>query len=252
MTDWINNSWNVVAVCTCLLTAACSSEKDPLTDEPGHENNRNTSSLTASPKAVSFNEHVRPILSDRCFACHGPDVDNQASPFRLDSQQASRLNLAKDGEVARYGIVPGKPDESLLLSRILHADPNERMPPPAAKKKGVSDDEVAILRQWILNGAEYKKHWAFVPASKPNLPEVKQTAWIKNDLDHFVLAKLENRQISPAPEADKETLIRRVYMDLTGLPPSPEAISALSAMSRLRPSKQWSTRFSPRPTMANA
>jgi hypothetical protein len=226
MTDWINNSWNVVAVCTCLLTAACSSEKGSQADEQGQENNRGNSSLTPSPKAVSFNEHVRPILSDRCFACHGPDADNQESLFRLDSQEASRMNLAKEGEAARYGIVPGKPEESLLMARILHEDPNERMPPPAAKKKGVSEDEVAILRQWILNGAEYKKHWAFVPVTKPNLPAVKQTAWIRNDIDRFVLAKLESRQISPAPEADKETLIRRVYMDLTGLPPSPEAISA--------------------------
>ncbi len=223
---WINKSWHVTAACACLLTAACSSEKASQAGEQSEANDPHQRSLLALPEEVSFNTHVRPILSDRCFACHGPDVDNQASPFRLDSQEASRLNLANDGEVARYGIVPGKPDESLLLSRILHADPNEKMPPPAAKKKGVSDDEVAILRQWILNGAEYEKHWAFVPATKPNLPAVKQTAWIKNDLDHFVLAKLENRQISPAPEADKETLIRRVYMDLTGLPPSPEAISA--------------------------
>ncbi len=221
MTDRIHQSWHAVVVCACLWTTACSSEKDPQTSEATHENLHDHSSLTTPSKTISFNEHVRPILSDRCFACHGPDADNQASQFRLDSQEASRMNLAQDGEPARYGIVPGKPEESLMMIRIQHEDPNERMPPLAAKKKGVSDEEVAILRQWILNGATYETHWAFVPPSKPVPPAVKQSAWIKNDIDRFVLAQLERQQISPSPEADQQTLIRRVYMDLTGIPPSP-------------------------------
>ena len=144
------------------------------------------------PEIVDFNEHIRPILSDRCYACHGPDAENQASPFRLDTQESSRLNLAAEGEPARYGIVPGKPEESTILSRITHQDPSQRMPPPSAKKKGVSPEEVALLTQWIRDGAEYEEHWAFVPPAKSELPTVKQQEWIRNEIDRFILAKLES------------------------------------------------------------
>ena len=178
------------------------------------------------PEQISFSQHIRPILSDRCFACHGPDVDNQLSPFRMNTAEASRMNLSKEGDPPRYGIVPGKPDESVLIHRVSHEDPAQRMPPVAANKKRVSSEEIALLRKWIEEGAEYEKHWAFVAPEKPELPKVQKQDWVRNDIDRFVLAKLENKGIAPAPEADKETLIRRLYIDLTGLPPTPEEIDA--------------------------
>lgn len=206
-----------------LLSLGCSAEKQ----EPGRQNDAAPAStppgmIEGQTEAVSFNEHVRPILSDRCFACHGPDAENQESPFRLDSQEASRQNLAKEGEPPRYGIVPGKPDESLVLTRILHEEPSLRMPPPRAKKKEITPAEVGILRQWILDGAPYEKHWAFLPPQSPSPPEVKQTNAIANDIDRFVLARLERKNIAANQEADPATLLRRLHLTLTGLNPDPE------------------------------
>ena len=178
------------------------------------------------PETVSFNQHIRPILSDSCFACHGPDVDNQLSPFRLDTEEASRTNLAKEGDPPRYGIVPGKPEESLLIERVTHEDVAIRMPPVSGNKKAITAEQAALLRKWIADGAKYEKHWAFVAPEKPAVPTVANASWAQNDVDRFVLAKLETMQIAPSPEADKETLIRRVSMDLTGLPPSPAEIDA--------------------------
>lgn len=179
--------------------------------------------------SVSFNHHIRPILADQCYACHGPDVDNQKSPFRLDTQENSRLNLAKKDEPVRHGIVPGNPEQSIILKRILHEDPTQQMPPPYAKKKAITPDQVALIRQWIKDGANYEKHWSFVPPTKPNIPVVTNTAWGHNPIDNFILVSLENNGIIPSPIADKETLIRRVYIDLTGLPPHPKEIDAFIA-----------------------
>ena len=216
--------WTLTATCALLLVAGCSSGTNT-EDSSGATKDSGVPALAVNTiEEVLFNEHVRPILSDNCFACHGPDADNQESPFRLDSQEASRMNLAKEGEPARFGIVPGKPEESTLLTRIQHPDPNERMPPVATKKKDITPEEIAILRQWILDGAEYKEHWAFVKPEKSAPPEVQNTAWVRNEIDRFILAKLEKLNIATSPEADKETLIRRVYMDLIGLPPTPEQI----------------------------
>lgn len=180
-------------------------------------------------EAISYNSQVRPILSDRCYACHGPDAANQKSPFRLDSLEASRMNLAREGEAPRHGIVPGDPDASLVIQRIVSKDPSEQMPPPEAKKKRITEEELAILRQWIAEGANYEKHWAFVAPVKAEPPAVKDEAWVRNPIDRFILAKLESRNIKPSPEADRETLIRRVYMDLLGLPPEPGDIDEFLA-----------------------
>ncbi len=218
-----------VALLIVILMAGCAADQAEQAAEqsPEPEVLREAAS-TALSEPVDFNEHVRPILSDNCFACHGPDVDNQRSAFRLDSQEASRANLAGEGEAPRHGIVPGKPDESLILARILHEDPSQRMPPPAAKKV-ITPDEVAILRQWILDGAEYEAHWAFVPPLKPEAPTVKRADWVRNAIDAFVLARLEAKGIQPSPEADKATLVRRVYLDLLGLPPNLEEMEAFLA-----------------------
>lgn len=210
-----------------LLIAGCTKQQDDVASSPTETSKSDGAPSTATaPLDVSFNEHIRPILSDNCFACHGPDVDNQESPFRLDSEEASRMDLSNEGEAPRYGIVPGDPENSELLQRILHTDPSQQMPPPESKKKEITAKEIAFLRQWILDGAKYEEHWAFVPLSKPASPTVKNQDWVRNELDHFILAQLEARNIAPSPEASPETLVRRVYIDLTGLPPSPEDVDA--------------------------
>lgn len=178
---------------------------------------------------ISFSSQVRPILSNNCYACHGPDSKNQSSPFRLDSEEHSRANLAKAGEAPRYGVVPGKPEESLLLQRIATKDPHEIMPPPYGKKPTLTEEQIATVAEWIRQGAEYEPHWSFVAPVKPAVPEVKEKAWPRTPIDYFVLAKLESKGIKPSPEADKETLVRRVHMDLLGLPPTPEEIDAYTA-----------------------
>ena len=187
----------------------------------------------AAPQAggdkISFSSQVRPILSNNCFACHGPDSHNQTSPFRLDTEEHSRANLAKAGEPPRYGVVPGKPEESLLFQRIATKDPHEIMPPPYAKKPTLTEEQIATVAEWIRQGAEYEPHWSFVAPVKPAVPEVKDKAWPRTPIDNFVLAKLESKGIAPSPEADKETLVRRVHMDLLGLPPTPEEIDAYVA-----------------------
>ena len=136
------------------------------------------------------------------------------------------MNLAKEGEKPRYGVVPGKPEESEILARIEHEVPSLRMPPPAAKKQEITPEEVAIVRQWILDGAEYEEHWAFVPPVKPQLPEVKQADRVNSDLDRFVVAKLEANNLPVNAEADPAILLRRLSLTLTGLSPSPGEVEA--------------------------
>jgi hypothetical protein len=183
----------------------------------------------SSGEKISFSSQVRPILSNSCFACHGPDAQNQSSPFRLDTEEHARANLAKAGDPPRFGIVPGKPEQSLLLQRITTHDPNALMPPPTAKKPPVNEEQIAVITEWIRQGAKYEPHWAFVAPVKPAVPEVKDKTWPRTPIDNFVLAKLESKGIKPSPEADKETLARRVHMDLLGLPPTPEEIDAYMA-----------------------
>src|ERR1700761_2095841 len=174
--------------------------------------------LTAS--AVDFQRQVRPILSDKCFLCHGPDKGTRMANLRLDTQEGSTA-MRKNGAP----IVPGKPDESLLIKRIFSEDPNFRMP-PAFSHKTLTEEQKQTLRHWIEQGATWKQHWAFVPPAKSALPTVKDTAWPRNEIDYFVLAKMENAGLHPAAEADRHTLIRRVTLDLTGLPPMPKEVEA--------------------------
>ncbi len=222
----INHLLATILILGSFLLSSCSNSTNQALDSKKELLSNSPSEYKLDISEVSFNRHVRPVLSDRCFACHGPDADNQESPFRLDTEEASQTNLAAEGETPRFGIVPGKPNESLVISRILSTDPHEAMPPAKAKKKVLTKKEIAYLTKWIEQGAKYEKHWAFVTPKKPALPEVKNTEWIKNDIDQFILAKLESKNIKPSPEADKETLIRRLCMDLIGLPPTPKEIDA--------------------------
>jgi len=170
---------------------------------------------------VDFNRDVRPILSARCFKCHGPDDTTRESGLRLDTREGA-IAEADSGE---HAIVPGKPDASELLRRITSDDDSERMPPPEANQD-MTDTEIRILREWIVAGAEYEPHWAYVAPQRPDLPAVQATDWPRNGIDHFILAKLESEGLEPSPEADRYTLVRRVYLDLTGLPPTPAEADA--------------------------
>ncbi len=183
-----------------------------------------TSAVSTAAEKVVFNRDVRPILSDRCFACHGPDDAKRESGLRLDRAAEATAELSG----GTRAIVPGKPDESELLARITSTDPDVVMPPPHLGKP-VTPAEAAILRRWIEEGAEYQGHWAFTRVERPEVPAVHDAAWCRGPIDHFALARLERAGVSPNPEADRETLARRLALDLTGLPPLPADVDAFVA-----------------------
>ncbi len=180
----------------------------------------------ALPDQIDFNFHVRPILSDKCFACHGPDGNARKADLRLDTEEGA-FAVLKDYE-NQFAFVPGKPHESVAYKRMTSKDTAEMMPPPGFNVK-VSEREVKIIEKWIEQGAEYKPHWAFIPPEKQALPEVDNEAWIINEIDYFILDKLEELGLSPNNRADKERLLKRVSFDLTGLPPSLEMQEAFLA-----------------------
>ncbi len=170
---------------------------------------------------VDFARDVRPILASKCFACHGPDEDAREADLRLDTRNGA--TAVRDGSPA---VVPGKPDESPLVERVESADEDERMPPPDSKLT-LNDAEKRMLRRWVEQGAHYSKHWAFVPPKRPAFPDVADEDWIRNPIDRFVLARMKQAGLSPSPEADRYRLVRRVYLDLIGLPPTPEEVDAV-------------------------
>lgn len=171
---------------------------------------------------VDYTYDVKPILSDRCFACHGPDANHQKADLRLDMAEVA---YKKEAESGLKAIKPGKPGKSELVHRILSVDPDIVMPTPESHLS-LTAHEKAILIRWVEEGAEYKPHWAFTKVEKPAVPKVKNEAWVKNDIDRFILKKLEDKQIKPSAEASKTTLLRRVSLDLSGLPPTPEEVKA--------------------------
>ncbi len=172
---------------------------------------------------VDFVRDVRPILSDRCFICHGPDALARQSDLRLDSFEGATADLG--GYAA---IVPGSPEESELLHRVSHGLERERMP-PVDSKLSLSVVEIETLQRWIAEGARYAKHWAFEPVGRPEVPPVHRESWPRDDFDGFVLARLESEGLEPTPEASRETWLRRVSFDLTGLPPTLEELDAFLA-----------------------
>ncbi len=178
----------------------------------------------AAEKPIDFDRDVRPILSDKCYKCHGPDEKERQAGLRLDVPEAALAPL----ESGARAIVPGKRTESALVARITHADPAERMP-PADSGKVLAPAEIATLARWIDEGATWKKHWSLVAPLRPEPPAVRHEAKVRNAIDRFVLARLEAEGLEPAPEADKVTLVRRLTLDLTGLPPSPAEVDAFLA-----------------------
>src|SRR5262245_7334995 len=164
---------------------------------------------------VDFNREVRAILSRNCYACHGPDAEHRKAGLRLDLRDAA-LGKLETGAIA---VVPGKPDDSELVARITSTDPAERMPPKDTGRQ-LTPAEVALLQRWIAEGASYAEHWSFIRPVRPALPKVAQAGWPKNDIDRFILGRLEPAGLPPVPEADRYTLIRRLSLDLRGLPPT--------------------------------
>lgn len=173
------------------------------------------------PSVVNFNFHVKPILSDRCFSCHGPDETDRQAGLRLDIESEARKALEENP--GKYAIVPGDAQNSELVHRIMSNDPGLMMPPPESGLT-LTDTEKQILKKWIEQGAEYEEHWAFIPPVKSPLPEVSNPSWPRNEIDHFIMASLDQKRLSPAEEASPERLLRRLFIDITGLPPAPSDI----------------------------
>jgi hypothetical protein len=175
--------------------------------------------VAALPKPIQFNRDVRPILSENCFACHGHDKNQRKAKLRLDVREVA---------LEREAIVPGKPAESKLVEHIFATDPEEIMPPPKSGKK-LTQAQKELLKQWVAGGAEYEPHWSYIKPERFSAPQTQDPQWVRNPIDAFILQGLERKAIRPSPEADKRTLLRRLSLDLIGLPPTPEEVKAFLA-----------------------
>src|SRR5882724_10015227 len=162
------------------------------------------SGRAASKASVDFNREIQPILYDNCFACHGPDETERKAKLRLDRKDEAFKPLKSGG----YAVVPGHPEKSELVARLTTKDEDDLMPPPKSGKK-LTPAQIDLLRRWVAEGAPWQRHWAFVKPERPPLPAVKNKKWPRQELDYFVLARLEEEGLEPSPEADRTTLIRR-------------------------------------------
>jgi len=181
-------------------------------------------SLRASDAPLTFNRDVRPILADACFHCHGPDSVKREADLRLDTEAGF---FGKDGG-ADAVVIPGKPEESSLYDRLITEDADDLMPPPDSHKD-LKPAQIEIVRRWIAEGAKWQPHWSFLRPEKPTAPSVSKPEWAVHPMDRFILARLDEAGLTPAPEADRRSLARRVALDLTGLPPTPEEVEAFVA-----------------------
>jgi Protein of unknown function (DUF1553)/Protein of unknown function (DUF1549)/Planctomycete cytochrome C len=200
--DKITTAFLLSSVLSLLLLYNCSADK---------------SRIEKMPELVDYNLHIRPILSDRCFKCHGPDANQRKAHLRLDIQVNAYAAL-KDNP-AEHVIVPGHSERSEVYRRISSSDTAAVMPPAKSNLK-LNPVEIKLIRKWIDQGAKYKPHWAFIPPQKISPPEVEDESWPHNEIDKFILGKLEEVGLEPNPIADKERLLKRVTLDITGLPPS--------------------------------
>ena len=182
-----------------------------------------TLAVDKNPGAIDFARDVRPLLSDNCFACHGPDAKKRKADLRLDTREGALADLG-----GTSAVIPGKPNESELTRRITSDDEDDRMPPPDSGKQ-LDDRQKELLRRWIAQGAEYDLHWAYKPGTRPEPPSVNNGSFVRNDIDRFVLATMRDKGYAPAREADRRTLIRRLSFDLTGLPPTWDRMQAFAA-----------------------
>ena len=197
------------------LLATCNA-----TNEGDHSAN------TRLPDVVDYNFHIRPILSDKCFACHGPDNNTREAGLRLDTEEGAYGALAD--YPGMYAIVPGKPEDSEVYHRLVSDDETYRMP-PVSSNLALTDREIKLITRWIEQGAEYKPHWAFTPPLKAEVPQDDGKGWARNEIDHFVLQRMKGAGFTPNPVAEKYHLLRRVSLDLTGLPPDVHLIDRFLA-----------------------
>lgn len=177
------------------------------------------------PATVSYNFHIRPILSDKCFKCHGPDPAKRKASLRLDIADSAYAPL-KETKGA-FAIIPGKPEASELYLRVISTDTAYMMPSPEEHLGALTPYETALIKKWIQQGAKYETHWAFIPPVKAPLPAIKDKDKARNEIDYFILSKLEEKGLDPSEEADKERLLKRVSMDITGLPPTAEMMDRI-------------------------
>jgi hypothetical protein len=194
-----------IIICTLVINACKNSHDD-----------------NALPETVSYNFDIRPILSDKCYACHGPDGNKRKAGLRLDIADSAFAPL-KETKGA-FALVPGKPEQSEVYKRISSDDPTYQMPVPESHLGLLSEHQIALIKKWIEQGAKYERHWAFTPPVKKPLPKVDDKKWVKNEIDYFTLSKMKEKGLTPNEEADKERLLKRVTEDLTGLPPSIQAM----------------------------
>ena len=201
----------LLVVCSCIIVSyysSCSFKKEEAEDAD----------------KISYNFQVRPILSDKCFNCHGPDANKRQAGLRLDIQSEAYKSLKEHPRA--HAIVPRDPEASELFLRISSTDTAIRMPPPASNIPPLNEEEVALIKKWIKQGARYEPHWAFIAPVKKPLPGIKDKDWVKNEIDYFILRELEKKDLSPNKEADKERLMKRLSLDVTGLLPTPEETEA--------------------------
>lgn len=207
--SWSNYLIKIGLLFQVLLLASC-----------GNNQSNDALSNQAMPDVVDYNFHIRPILSDKCFACHGPDVNQRKSDLRLDTEEGAFTAL-KDYDEDKFAFVSGKPHDSEAYIRMSSSDTSQVMPPSKFNVK-VSEHEIKLVKKWIEQGAEYKPHWAFVPPIKAELPTVIQADWATDEIDYFIQKKVEDLGLIPNQRADKARLLKRVSFDLVGLPPTLE------------------------------
>jgi hypothetical protein len=177
----------------------------------------------AATAPVQFNRDVRPILADNCFSCHGPDKARRKAKLRLDTRDGLFSAIE-----TRYPIVPGQPEKSEVYRRLITHDPDDRMP-KSKTGEALSPRQIDVIKRWIEQGAKWEGHWAYRPPIRPPVPEVKRSSWPLDPIDNFILARLQTEKLRPSADADKRTLLRRLSFDLTGLPPTPEEVTAFEA-----------------------
>src|ERR1035438_7581940 len=168
----------------------------------------------AETQELRYDRDIRPILSDNCFRCHGPEAKSRKAKLRLDVREVA---------LEKEAFVPGKPDESEMIRRLTTTNEDDHMP-PAVMHKTMTPEQIDMLRRWIAAGAKYEPHWSYAPLMRPALPQVSDAKWPQGAIDKFILARLEESIITPSPEADRRTLLRRLSLDLTGLPPTPQDV----------------------------
>ncbi|MFD2203410.1 PSD1 and planctomycete cytochrome C domain-containing protein [Shivajiella indica] len=200
--------YHILPICLSILIFSC---------KPNGQEQLNLS----EGEQISYNIHIRPILSDNCFACHGPDANKREAGLRLDIAENAYAALKESPD--KFGITPHDISQSELYKRIISDNPSELMPPPESNLK-LTEEDIALIKKWIEQGAVYEPHWAFVAPKKIEVPQVKDEKWPKNEIDNFIWAKMNKLGLNPNDEAEKHELLKRVSLDLTGLPPTPEMI----------------------------